>query len=70
MTALKDNDAVVRTSALKALRKFGDKKLFEIVKERVLGSDLKERPFTEKKELFEALLKQAGRWHFQYSPVF
>lgn len=78
MTALKDNDAAVRTSALKALRKFvpfrdksltgsGDKKslrlateLFEIVKERVLGDDLKERPFTEKRELFETLA-ETGR---------
>ena len=78
MTALKDNDAAVRTSALKALRKFvpfrdksltgsGDKKslrlateLFEIVKERVLGDDLQERPFTEKRELFETLA-ETGR---------
>ncbi|MDP2278693.1 MAG: HEAT repeat domain-containing protein, partial [Nitrospirota bacterium] len=55
MAALRDKDAGIRTSALKALRRFGDKKLFDIVKERILAGDLKERPFTEKRELFEAL---------------
>ena len=60
MIALRDSDAGIRTSALKALRRFGDKKLFDIVKERILAGDLKERPFTEKKELFEALA-ETGR---------
>jgi HEAT repeat protein len=60
MTALRDSDAGIRTSALKISRRFGGKKLFDIVKERILAGDLKERPFTEKKELFEALA-QTGR---------
>ena len=60
MIALRDSDAGIRTSALKTLRRFGDKKLFDIVKERILAGDLKERPFTEKKELFEALA-ETGR---------
>ena len=60
MIALGDSDAGIRTSALKTLRRFGDKKLFDIVKERILAGDLKERPFTEKKELFEALA-ETGR---------
>ncbi|TAL28709.1 MAG: HEAT repeat domain-containing protein [Nitrospirae bacterium] len=55
MTALKDKDPGVRTNALRALRKFTDKELFEFIKERILAGDLKERPFTEKRELFEAL---------------
>ena len=60
MIALRDSDAGIRTSALKTLRRFGDKRLFDIVKERILAGDLKERPFTEKKELFEALA-ETGR---------
>ncbi len=60
MTALKDNDPGVRTSALKALRKFADNDLFEVVKGMVMASDLKERPFTEKREIFETLA-EAGR---------
>lgn len=64
IAALKDNDPGVRTSALKALRKFGDKKLFEVVKERVLASDLKERPFTEKRELFETLAETGKEMAF------
>jgi HEAT repeat protein len=66
MIALRDSDAGIRISALKALRRFvpfrdksltgfGDKKLFDVVKERILTGDLKEMPFTEKRELFEAL---------------
>ncbi|MBI4685085.1 MAG: HEAT repeat domain-containing protein [Nitrospirae bacterium] len=54
MTALNDSDPGVRTGALKILRRFSDKKVFELMKERVLAGDLKERPFTEKKEIFEA----------------
>jgi HEAT repeat protein len=64
MIALRDSDAGIRTSALKTLRRFGDKKLFDIVKERVLAGDLKERPFTEKKEMFEALAETGGDMAF------
>lgn len=60
MTALKDKDSGVRTNALRALRKFADKELFEFIKERVSARDLKERPFTEKRELFETLA-ESGR---------
>lgn len=60
MIALRDSDAGIRISALKALRRFGDKKLFDIVKERILTGDLKEMPFTEKRELFE-VLAETGR---------
>lgn len=71
MSALKDNDPGIRTSALKALRKFvqlrdksltgfADEKLFDVVKGMVLAPDIKDRPFTEKKELFE-IFAETGR---------
>lgn len=64
MIALKDRDAGIRTPALRALRRFRDKKLFDIVKERILAGDLKERPYTEKKELFETLAETGGEAAF------
>ena len=60
MIALKDSDAGIRTAALRALRRFKDKKLFDIVKGRILAGDLKKRPYTEKKELFETLSETGG----------
>lgn len=64
MIALEDSDAGIRTSALRALRRFKDKKLFDIVKERILTGDLKERPYSEKKELFETLAETGGETAF------
>jgi len=64
MTALNDNDPGVRTGALKVLRRFGDKKLFELMKERILASNLKERPFTEKREIFETLAETGKEMAF------
>jgi len=64
MIALRDNDAGIRTAALKALRRFKDKKLFDVAKERISAGDLKDRPFTEKKELFETLAETGGEAAF------
>jgi HEAT repeat protein len=60
MIVLNDGDPQIRISALKILRRFGNKKLFELMKEKVLADDLKERPYTEKKEIFEALAETGG----------
>jgi len=62
--ALRDADAGIRTAALKALRRFKDKKLFDIAKERISAGDFKDRPFTEKKELFETLAETGGEAAF------
>lgn len=70
MIALKDSDAGIRTAALRALRRFKDKKLFDIVKERILAGDFKERPYTEKKELFETLSETGGETAFPILSVF
>jgi HEAT repeat protein len=55
MALLNDQDGEIRTTALKALRRFGGEDLFLSLMEAVLQDGFKKKDFNEKKEFFEAL---------------
>lgn len=60
LSAVNDMDQGVRILALKALKSFGDKEIFGILKENATKERLKKKPFSEKKELLEALAVLGG----------
>lgn len=55
LTALDDEDTTVRIIAIKALRRFKDSALFQVLKEKVSREELKKKSFEEKKELLETI---------------
>ncbi len=60
LMALKDDDLTVRITALKALKRFKDPALFQVLKEKVSREELKKKSFEEKKEIIETLAVLGG----------
>jgi len=60
LSSLSDIDQGLRISALKALKSFGDKEIFGILKENATKEKLKKKPFSEKRELLETLAVLGG----------
>ncbi len=60
LSALNDDDLTVRITALKALRRFKDPALFQVLKEKVSREELKKKSFEEKKEIIETLAVLGG----------
>jgi HEAT repeat protein len=62
--ALNDDDLTVRITALKALKRFKDPALFQVLKEKVSSEELKKKSFEEKKEIIETLAVLGGENSF------
>jgi len=60
LMAMNDDDLTVRISALKALRRFKDPALFQVLRRTALREELKKKSFEEKKELLETLAVLGG----------
>src|SRR4030042_5006147 len=60
LMALKDDDLTVRITALKALKRFKDPALFQVLKEKVSREELKKKSFEEKKEIIETIAVLGG----------
>lgn len=60
LMAMKDADLAVRITVFKAMRRFRDPALLQAVKERATREELKDKPFSEKKEIIETLAVLGG----------
>lgn len=60
LAALDDEDLAVRIISLKAMRRFKDPGLFQVLREKASREELKKRPFSEKRELLETIAVLGG----------
>ena len=64
LMALNDDDLTVRISALKALKRFKDISLFQVLSRNISREELKKKSFEEKKEILETLAVLGGEEAF------
>jgi HEAT repeat protein len=64
LSVLGDVDQTVRMTALKALRRFRDTSLFQLLKGTVSAEELKNKSFAEKREILETLSALGGKEAF------